>query len=565
MNVGTKTAASDSKDHRLAIERIGNVVGEDNVLWTNSETEFHSRVTMPTGKQCGLVVFPASRTEVQGVVQVAGELGLSLWPCSGGFNWGYGTRTASHENAVILVLNRLNRIIDVNEDLAYAVIEPGVTQQQLNDYLKENQLRLWADCTDSTPQGSVVGNALERGVGYTPYGDHFGNLCGLEVVLPNGELLYTGGTPEQNKACHAYKWGTGPYLEGMFSQSSLGIVTRAGIWLMREPEHFEGFVFELRSERHLPAVIKTVRELSLQGVLRGNVHMINQFLMLSLTTPYPRDMLREGETRLLEPELQDLADSFHIAPWTLVSGLYGPETQVRANKRLLKRHLRHLGRLTFLPRWKMNVLKSTLDRFQTPRSGFHRKLWSMVKSLAISRAPVETLKNLPVIHDILQGIPSEQILRCAYVKNRQRPTSDDMNPARDQCGLLWYAPIVPTSPDHVSDVLNMGRRQFEEYGFDFSMSFIFVNPRSVVMLMEIFFDKDDPVEAERAQALYETLYREGCELGYQQYRTSVPNMAAFRQRLPAGNRHFLDAVKKATDPGAIISPGRYGFAPCAHD
>src|SRR3546814_13141713 len=40
--------------------------------------------------------------------------------------------------------------------------------------------------------GSVIGNALEHGVGYTLIGDHFGQHCGMEVVLPDGDILRTG-------------------------------------------------------------------------------------------------------------------------------------------------------------------------------------------------------------------------------------------------------------------------------------------------------------------------------------------------------------------------------------
>jgi 4-cresol dehydrogenase (hydroxylating) len=108
----------------------------------------------------------------------------------------------------------MNRILEVNEKLAYAVIEPGVTYEQLNFYLKQQGYRLWIDCTDGPPLGSVVGNALDRGIGETPYGDHFGNLCGMEVVLPNGEVIHTGGSSPHHpvKTWHTHKWGLGPYI-----------------------------------------------------------------------------------------------------------------------------------------------------------------------------------------------------------------------------------------------------------------------------------------------------------------------------------------------------------------
>ena len=171
------------------------------------------------------------------------------------------------DGTLILVLERMNRIIEVNQELAYAVIEPGVTQQQLNDYLKSNNIPLWSDCTDSTPQGSIIGNALERGVGYTRHWDHFGHLCGLEVIMANGEPLRTGGGPAHSLTWHTHKWGTGPFIDGLFSQSNFGIVVKSGIWLMPAPEAFNCFICELCDEAKLPQMVDALRRLALKGIL----------------------------------------------------------------------------------------------------------------------------------------------------------------------------------------------------------------------------------------------------------------------------------------------------------
>ena len=106
---------------------------------------------------------------------------------------------------MVMILERMNRILEVNEELAYAVIEPGVTYEQFNAHLAEHGHKLWIDCIDGTAQGSVIGNAIERGVGETPYGDHFGNLCGLEVVLADGEVVRTGSTREGLHTWHTHK------------------------------------------------------------------------------------------------------------------------------------------------------------------------------------------------------------------------------------------------------------------------------------------------------------------------------------------------------------------------
>ena len=106
--------------------------------------------------------------------------------------------------SMILDLSRM-QAIEANEELAYAVVEPGVTYVTLYKFIQDKRLKLWIDCTDPG-WGSVLGNALERGVGYTPFGDHAAQLCGLEVVLANGEVIRTGmGAMEETEPGHSIR------------------------------------------------------------------------------------------------------------------------------------------------------------------------------------------------------------------------------------------------------------------------------------------------------------------------------------------------------------------------
>lgn len=90
--------------------------------------------------------------------------------------------------------------------------------------------------------------------GYTPYGDHWMMHCGMDVVLPDGTLWRSGmgGIPnpkadpnappheqEPNETYALFNYGFGPYNDGIFSQSSLGIVVRMGIWLMANPGGYD--------------------------------------------------------------------------------------------------------------------------------------------------------------------------------------------------------------------------------------------------------------------------------------------------------------------------------------
>ena len=114
------------------------------------------------------------------------------------------------DSSVLLDLGRLNQIVDFSEELAYVTVEPGVTQGQLHEFLQARKSTLWLDATGAGPDCSLIGNVMERGFGHTPYGDHFAQVCGFEVVLPTGEMAQTGFARFPNsQAAAVYKWGVG--------------------------------------------------------------------------------------------------------------------------------------------------------------------------------------------------------------------------------------------------------------------------------------------------------------------------------------------------------------------
>lgn len=86
-------------------------------------------------------------------------------------------------------------------------------------------------------------------MGYTPYGEHFIVQCGMEVVLPNGDLLRTAmGGVEGSNSWQVFKWGFGPYVDGLFTQSNFGIVTQMGLWLMPKPPACKPFYARLQHD-----------------------------------------------------------------------------------------------------------------------------------------------------------------------------------------------------------------------------------------------------------------------------------------------------------------------------
>ena len=116
----------------------------------------------------------------------------------------------------------------------------------------------------------MIGNTLEYGRGYTPHGEHPAMACGMEVVLANGDVVRTGmGGMSASKTWNAYPWSFGPSHGGLFFQSNFGVVTKMGVWLMRQPEVFLSGWARFDDDAAIAPFADAVRELMLDGTLRA--------------------------------------------------------------------------------------------------------------------------------------------------------------------------------------------------------------------------------------------------------------------------------------------------------
>jgi 4-cresol dehydrogenase (hydroxylating) flavoprotein subunit len=539
------------------VRALVEIVGEQYVRIDSQHLEETSRVTIPKHSLCSAVVYPDTVAEIQAIFKLAAQFKFKIWCFSRGNNWGYGTKNALEKEAIILILERMNRILEVNEDLAYAVVEPGVTQRQLNEYLQKNNSRLWTDCTDSTPYGSVLGNAIERGYGYTPYGDHFAHLCGMEVVLPNGELIRTGGILSNSNTWNTHKWGHGPYIEGLFSQSNFGIVVKAGIWLMPKPESFNVVTFDLADEANLPTLIDRLRELALEGIFKSHLHMVNDFQMLSVVSRYPYELL-DGNTYLSAGSMLSLRQKYGIAPWSLVGAIYGSSAQLKLKQSSLKKHLADLGKLEFFDRKKVSVVEKFTKLYKkTKPNSLKFKLLNFIK-LFLSPKHIEVMSLLPDMYGILQGIPTERIIKSAYFKAAQSAPEQGVNPARDNCGVMWLAPAFPASGKYAQELLDLVKPLYYQYGFDFSGCIARMGDRTFYALFGIFFDRDNAEESARAIELYQNLVETTNKSGYQLYRSGIPYWNCGNTE-SVGSIDLLKSIKETVDPEGIFAPGRYGI------
>ncbi len=265
-----------------AVQAFIDALGSDAVLTSAEDLlEFRDPYDFKGSDEytASAVVMPTTVEEVQAVVRIANEFRVPLWTFGQGKNNAYGGPAPRVRGSVLVNLRGMNRVLEVNDELAYAVVEPGVRFFDLYDRLQDGGHKLWPSIPD-LGWGSVVGNTLEYGRGYTPYGDHPSTACGLEVVLANGEVLRTGmGGMTDCKSWHAYQWSYGPSHAGLFMQSNFGIVTKMGVWLMPQPEVYLSGWASWQDDASVEPVIDAVRTLMLDGTIR-NFPLVGQGIAL---------------------------------------------------------------------------------------------------------------------------------------------------------------------------------------------------------------------------------------------------------------------------------------------
>jgi len=177
-----------------ALERFGAELGADSVVTDRRGLlEYRDPFAFAGWEEHApaAAVLPRSVEQVQAVVRIAAEHRVPLWTHSTGRNNGYGGAGPLLGGSVVVSLRQMNRVLELDGELGYALVEPGVRWFDLHEAIEQAGLDLMLSIAD-LGWGGPVGNMLENGVTYLPYGIDWSAQCGMEVVLPTGELLRTG-------------------------------------------------------------------------------------------------------------------------------------------------------------------------------------------------------------------------------------------------------------------------------------------------------------------------------------------------------------------------------------
>lgn len=463
----------------------------------------------------GAVVMPASVDELRAVLAVAREHRLPLWTVSTGRNLGYGGASPRTDGAVVVDLQRMNRVLEVNEELGYAVVEPGVRFLDLYAHLQQHGHRMLMSVPD-IGWGSPIGNALERGFGYAPLWDHSAHLCGLEVVMANGRVVRTGmGAMDGNAAWHLYKGGFGPSLDGLFQQSNLGIVTRAGVNLMRQPESVVTCHVKTASSDDVAPLVALLRPLLLDGTIQSNAIIGNATVIASMMSERPRWW--SGPGAMPEHAVVAMADALGLGRWNARFGLYGHPSMTRARAAIVREALQAL-----------------------PGARLETREYS---------GDIDPAKVHPADHAQL-GIPGTALVRMAAWRGGTPAHTD-------------FSLVCPATEAHVTRQLGLIQSTVEAQGFDYAGGFT-LGGRHAIALALLSFDKDNADESARVHTLFEQLIDKSVAAGYAPYRAHPAFMDRISQAYGFNDhalRDVAESIKNALDPLGILSPGKQGIWP----
>ncbi len=527
-----------------AVTEWTTLLGEERVAGIDTDAYMHS--TTGAHRRVPYVLRPERAEQIPELVRGAQRWRIPLYPISRGQNWGYGSANPVVDDCVIVDLSDLDRISHFDPNLGVVTVEPGVTQETLRQFLDEQDGDFLVPVTGGGPNCSILGNALERGYGITPFADHFAAVTAIEVVLPDGTLYRTplselGGA----EVDRLYKWGVGPYIDGLFSQGNFGIVVRMTIALAPAPESLTAFFFGVRHDRDLEAIVPAVRRvLREMGAMVPAINLLNRQRMLSMMAPFPEAEAQDGV--IPSNVVHRLAREHGVQAWNGVGALYTRKDMARPARRALRRLLGPVcDRLIFV---------------DEPRLRWARRVaaWLPRGPAARIRSMGDTLQSSL---DIMNGRPSEVALPLAYWRSGVRPAAGQaMNPAQDGCGLIWYAPLVPMRGEAVRRHVRNVERICPEYGISPLVTLTTASPRCFDSTVPLLFDRADPEAVQRANACYDALLAAGRADGFMPYRLNVDAMGllAGEESVFAG---LVARLKESLDPNHIIAPGRYVPAP----
>jgi 4-cresol dehydrogenase (hydroxylating) len=456
-----------------------------------------------------------------------------------------GSRLPVRDGAAIVDLSGMNRIIEVNAQYHYALVEPGVTQQQLVDHIREHRLPLMLNVTGSTTDTSLIGNAMDRGVGY--FDSRARGISNMQVVLGSGVTIRTGfGHFDGAKTKNLYAHGVGPSLDGLFPQANFGIVTAACIDLMPEPDAHMAALIKIDAEDKLPRLIDALVRLRARGIFTTVAHIGNRERSYITLAPLLYDQLvASGDPagEATRSKAVGMLEKGGFGPWSAAIGVLGAPAQLRLAKKEIRRAVGGFAKTLFLNDARVETLKA---------------IAGTLSFLPAIRTQLMMLKAVEPVYGWTRGNLTDKALKAVYWAAGDFDSLDELDPDHSNSGVMYCLPILPAHGPTVLDVVRDTRDTFARHGFEAAMTVNLMSAKSLEGVVSLAFDRRNAAQAEKARACIREMEARYMEQGYPPYRVGINSM----QHVVSEDDSFWRTVrdlKQVLDPNGIIAPGRYNL------
>ncbi len=210
------------------------------------------------------VVFPETNQEVSQILRLCNEHKIPVVP------FGTGTslegNVVGNEKGITISLEKMNKILSVNAEDFDCRVQACVTKEQLNEYLREDGVFFPIDPGANAAIGGMASTSAS-GTMAVKYGTMKTVITGLTVVLPNGDIINTGGRTKKTSA--------GYNLTNLFigSEGTLGVITEVQLRLSPIPESIMSAVCHFPT---LEKAVQTAQQVIQYGVPIARIEMLNK-------------------------------------------------------------------------------------------------------------------------------------------------------------------------------------------------------------------------------------------------------------------------------------------------
>jgi glycolate oxidase len=221
----------DMMDRQEFIAKLRDVLSPEDVLSSRADRATYGYdASVFQGEEIIAVAFPGSTTEVAQIVRLAREAKIPY--LARGTGTGISGGAIPTQGGLVIELAKMNRVLEIDPANQRAVVQPGVINQDLKELLGEQGYgHTYVPDPGSQVVSTIGGNVANNagGMHCLKYGVTTNHVIGLEVVLPDGEVITAGGKVLDQPGCD---------LTGLFvgSEGTLGIVTKIVVRIVRLPE-----------------------------------------------------------------------------------------------------------------------------------------------------------------------------------------------------------------------------------------------------------------------------------------------------------------------------------------